>query len=488
MDSFYWHDYETFGIDPMRAAPAQFAGVRTDAELNEIEPPLVVYCQPVPDLLPEPESCLLTGITPQQCAARGVPEPQFAALIDGALGRPGTVGVGYNAIRFDDTVTRFLLWRSLRDPYAREFRNGCSRWDLLDVARAAYALRPDGITWPRHDDGRVSLKLEDLARANGLAHEAAHDALSDVRATIALAKLIRRHQPRLWDFCLMLRRKDAVREQIGARRPFWHVSARYPAERGFLALVWPLAPHPTNANELIVWDLASDPAELADLSAEAVRARLFTRNEDLPPGMTRLPIKTIHINRSPVVSASLGLVSEGLQTKWGLDMALLERHALAAAQLPAHVNQLWPAVYAAPSGAARNPVDADTALYDGFIEGADRRRLDDLRALLAKEPASPQAAQISFDDARLRELALRHRARHYPATLTETERHHWKTLIQSRLCGSAASGGLPAYFHLLDQLQLAAPATPERTSLLSDLQAWGRQLAQRFDSPQLIAT
>lgn len=212
------------------------------------------------------------------------------------------------------------------------------------------------------------------------------------------------------------------------------------------------------------------------------------RNEDLPPGMTRLPIKTIHINRSPVVSASLGLVSEGLQTKWGLDMALLERHALAAAQLPAHVNQLWPAVYAAPSGAARNPVDADTALYDGFIEGADRRRLDDLRALLAKEPASPQAAQISFDDARLRELALRHRARHYPATLTETERHHWKTLIQSRLCGSAASGGLPAYFHLLDQLQLAAPATPERTSLLSDLQAWGRQLAQRFDSPQLIAT
>ena len=185
--TFYWHDYETFGRVPRRDRPAQFAGIRTDAELNEIGDPLMVYCQPPTDSLPDPESCLLTGILPQTCAEQGVAEHRFAADIHAELSRPGTVGLGYNTIRFDDEVTRFLFWRNLIDPYGREWQNDCGRWDLLDVVRCAYALRPEGIEWPKHEDGRPSFKLEHLTAANGLAHEAAHDALSDVRATIACA-------------------------------------------------------------------------------------------------------------------------------------------------------------------------------------------------------------------------------------------------------------------------------------------------------------
>ena len=233
--SFFWHDYETFGRVPRRDRPAQFAGVRTDAALNEIGEPVMLYCQPAPDTLPDPESCLLTGITPQHCLAQGVPEHAFADQVLAALGTPGTVGVGYNSIRFDDEVTRHLFWRNLIDPYGREWQNGCGRWDLLDTVRCAYALRPDGLQWPRHDDGRVSFKLEHLTQANGLAHDAAHDALSDVRATIALARLVRDHQPRLFDFCLKLRKKDAVWQEIGpvggagaGRRPFLHISGMVP--------------------------------------------------------------------------------------------------------------------------------------------------------------------------------------------------------------------------------------------------------------------
>ena len=174
--SFFWHDYETFGRVPRRDRPAQFAGVRTDAALNEIGEPVELFCQPAPDSLPDPESCLLTGITPQHCLAQGVPEHQFASRILAALGAPGTVGVGYNSIRFDDEVTRHLFWRNLIDPYGREWQDGCGRWDLMDVVRCAYALRPDGIEWPRHPDGRPSFKLEHLTAANGVAHEAAHDA------------------------------------------------------------------------------------------------------------------------------------------------------------------------------------------------------------------------------------------------------------------------------------------------------------------------
>ena len=228
--SFFWHDYETFGVVPRRDRPAQFAGVRTDADLQEIDEPLTLYCQPPIDCLPDPESCLLTGITPQICAERGVPEHAFAAAIEAQLARPGTVGVGYNSIRFDDEVTRHLFWRNLIDPYAREWQNDCGRWDIMDVARTAYALRPEGIVWPTKEDGSQSFRLEDLARSNGLAHEAAHDALSDVRATIALARLIRERQPKLFDFCLALHKKERVAAELGLpttpqyAKPFLHIS------------------------------------------------------------------------------------------------------------------------------------------------------------------------------------------------------------------------------------------------------------------------
>jgi exodeoxyribonuclease-1 len=165
--TFLWHDYETFGVVPRRDRPAQFAGVRTDAELNEIGEPLMIYCKPAPDYLPSPESCLITGITPQLCLERGLPEHEFAARIEAACSQPGTIGVGYNTIRFDDEVTRFLFWRNLIDPYGREWQNDCGRWDLLDVVRLCYALRPEGIEWPKKEDGTQSFRLEDLARANG---------------------------------------------------------------------------------------------------------------------------------------------------------------------------------------------------------------------------------------------------------------------------------------------------------------------------------
>ncbi|MDQ5896023.1 MAG: exodeoxyribonuclease, partial [Pseudomonadota bacterium] len=307
--TFLWHDYETFGRDPRRDRPSQFAAIRTDAELREIGSPVMHFCQPAPDYLPDPESCLLTGILPQQALAQGLPEHAFAAAIEAEMARPGTVSLGYNTLRFDDEFTRHLFWRNLIDPYAREWQNGCGRWDLVDVVRCAWALRPDGMNWPRHPDGRPSFRLEDLSVANGIVHEDAHDALSDVRATIGLARALRQAQPRLFDFCLGLRRKEAVQAEItraqSQGRPLLHVSGMYGVERGGLALVWPLATHPTNRNELIVWDLSHDPSELLGLDAETLRLRLFTRADALPEGVTRLPVKTIHINKCPIVISNL---------------------------------------------------------------------------------------------------------------------------------------------------------------------------------------
>jgi exodeoxyribonuclease-1 len=481
--TFFWHDYETFGVVPRRDRPAQFAGLRTDADLNEIGEPVTLYCQPASDTLPDPESCLLTGITPQVCLARGVPEHAFAAAIEAELAKPGTIGVGYNSIRFDDEVTRFLFWRNLIDPYAREWQNQCGRWDLLDVVRCAYALRPDGITWPTHDDGRPSFKLEHLTVANGIAHEAAHDALSDVRATVALARLIKDRQPKLWDFCLRLRKKDAVIEEMAnaqkAGQPFLHVSGMYPPDRGCIALVWPLAPHPTNKNEVIVWDLAEDPSVLQTLNAETIRLRMFSRADALPEGVTRLPIKTIHLNKSPVVIGNLKTLSPEMAARWGIDIAQARKHADVAAHQTALLAGLWPEVFERPALEGRPDVDED--LYGGFVRNDDRRLLQRLRGL---PPPTLAEQRPAFADERLSELLFRYRARNFPQTLTDAEQQQWHEHRASRLHDGVGGGlTLAAFFERIDHLgdTLPDPDDERAQGILGDLVDYATEIAPDRD-------
>jgi exodeoxyribonuclease-1 len=450
--TFLWHDYETFGTQVRRDRPAQFAGIRTDAELNEIGEPVMLYCQPANDFLPDPEACLITGITPQLCLEKGVPEYQFAARIEQLLAAPGTIGVGYNTIRFDDEITRFMFWRNLIDPYGREWQNDCGRWDLLDVVRTAYALRPEGLVWPTRPDGSASFKLTDLTAANGLTHEAAHDALSDVRATIALARLIRTAQPRLFDFCFGLHKKDRVAAELGLpttpaqARPFLHVSGMFPATRGCLALMWPLAMHPSNKNELIAWDLAQDPGELAAKNVDEIRLRLFTKTDALPEGMTRLPIKSVHLNKSPMVMGNRKILSPQMAQRWGLDLDAQLRNAEKARDLP-DMSGIWPEVF---KRAKEAPPDVDEDLYGGFVGNADRRRLNQLRELSADKLA---ASRPAFDDPRLSELLFRYRARNFPHSLSEQEQQTWQQQRAARLLqGEAGARTLQALFDELDRL------------------------------------
>lgn len=424
--TFLWHDYETFGANPRQDRPAQFAAIRTDMQLRQIGEPLVLYCKPAPDFLPSPQACLITGITPQECLAKGVSEDAFARQIEQAFSQPGTIGVGYNTIRFDDEVTRFLFWRNLIDPYAREWQNGCGRWDLLDVVRMVYALRPDGIQWPKKPDGSTSFKLEDLARINGLGHDKAHDALSDVHATIELARLVQQLQPKLFDFALGLHKKDQVLRELrlpaeaAQAQPFLHVSGMIAPERGCITMMWPLAQHPSNKNEIIAWDLRADPSELALLDADTLRLRMFTRAADLPPGVSRLPIKTIHINKSPMVVRHLKTLSPEMAERWGLDMPACLQHALIARDLP-DMSALWHQVYAGLP--APGSVDVEQDLYSGFIGREDRARLQQLRQLTPPELALDCTG---FDDSRLAELVFRWRARNWPDSLSESEQLRWQ--------------------------------------------------------------
>ena len=462
--TFLWHDYETFGAVPRRDRPAQFAAIRTDADLNEIGEPIMLYCRPAPDYLPDPQACLITGITPQHCLEHGVPEHEFADRICATFSEPGTIGVGYNTIRFDDEVTRFLFWRNLIDPYAREWKNECGRWDLLDVVRLAYALRPDGIEWPRRADGKPSFRLEDLTRANGLQHEAAHDALSDVRATIGMARLLRQRNPKLFDFCLELRKKDKVAAELGLhletarRQPVLHVSGMFPAENGCLAVVWPLASHPTNKNEVLVWDCRHDPSELFSLDVETIRQRLFTRAADLPDGVTRLPIKSVHLNKSPMVVGNLKTLSAAQAAKWQLDLDRCMANARIAADGP-DMGATWQQVFQREGAEAAADVDED--LYGGFISGGDRRQLDTLRA---KSPQQLAAGSHDFDDRRLGELLFRYRARNYPDSLQDEEMQAWETHRAARLFDGA--GGARTVDGLFAEIDALSETADERAEAI----------------------
>ena len=321
----------------------------------------------------------------------------------------------------------------------------------MDTVRCTWALRPEGIQWPTHQTGEMSgkpsFRLEQLTAANGLAHEAAHDALSDVRATVALARLIKERQPKLWDFCLKLRKKDAVLAEIGHGKPFVHLSGMYAVERGCLAIVWPLAQHPTNKNEIIVWDLAHDPRELATLDADTVRRRLYTKQADLADGEQRLPIKTIHLNKSPVVIGNLRTL-EPVAARWGLDASAALRHAEHAAALKGHLDPMWPAVFSRPEAAS--PRDVDEDLYGAFIGNEDRRTLQRLREL---EPVQLAAKRVAFQDPRLDELLFRYRARNFPTTLDAAEQERWQQHRVARL-HQGENGGLTlaAFFEQVDVL------------------------------------
>ena len=465
--TFLWHDYETFGANTRRDRPAQFAAIRTDAELNEIGQEMMLYCQPAPDFLPEPEACLITGITPQHCLEHGIPEYRFAQEIEQAFSNSGTVGVGYNTIRFDDEITRFMFWRNLIDPYAREWQNQCGRWDILDLVRTAYALRPDGMVWPQREDGQPSFRLEHLCAANGIGHESAHDALSDVRATIALARLIRGLQPRLFDFCFDLHKKDRVAQEIGLhlpiseRKPLLHVSGMFPTRHGCIALVWPLAQHPRNKNEVIVWDCRYDPQILFNLSATEIRERMFTASDKLPEGVERLPIKTIHLNRSPIVIANVKTLNATQAEKWQIDLEQGLQHAQLAAQWGEQA-ALWSLVFQSPQ--QETPV-VEEDLYGGFLNQNDRKLLNQLRTM-----APQKLAQSShrFDDPRLAQLLFRYRARNFPDTLSPAEQEEWQAWRAARLLdGAGGVKAVDAWFAEIDALAESVDEAGEQ--VLSDL-------------------
>jgi exodeoxyribonuclease-1 len=427
---FLWYDYETWGIRPARDGIAQFAAVVTDADLNIIGEPIDWKCQPLPDTVIDPAAVMITGLTPEQCQQEGLSEWELASRINALMSEPGTCTAGYNTLRFDDEFTRFLLYRNLLDPYSREWRNQNSRWDLLDVVRLTHALRPEGIEWPTHPNGDPSFKLEQLSAANGIEHARAHDAVSDVLATIELARLIRDRQPKLFDYALTLRFKHEVRRQLPleSRQPMLHVSGMIPASQGCLTVEVPLMEHPDRRNEIIVLDLMQDPAWLLDHNADEVRDWLYSPTEALPEGIVRPPLRTLHLNRCPMI-APYRMLDNATCQRFNIDPDRIAQH-LAILDRWHDLVTLAREVFKTTERPA--PEDPEHALYQGFIGDHDRGILNQIRRKDRQPETWPGLADSLHDD-RQQALVFNARARHFPQSLTASEQTRWRDQVRQHL-------------------------------------------------------
>lgn len=468
-NTLYWHDYETFGIDPKRDRPVQFAGIRTDEDLNIIGEPLVIYCRPANDFLPSPQACMVTGIAPQLALTEGLSEADFIAKIHAEFAQPGTCTVGYNNIRFDDEFTRYTLYRNFYDPYAREWQNGNSRWDIIDLLRLTKALRPDGIQWPKRDDGHTSFRLEVLSQANNIAHESAHDALSDVLATIEVARLVKTQQPRLYQYIYEHRFKYKVQDLINLQKqtPLVHISGMYPAEKGHMGIIVPIAMDAKNKNAVIVYELHGDPAPLIGMTIEQIKYLTFTRADDLLEGEHRLPLKTVHLNKCPAIVPLKTLTDENIK-HWKINLEQCAQHleTLKTDQsLPERIQEAFKPSYSTP------PDDPDQNLYSGgFFSSNDKEKMDLIRG--TKKSALGNLT-LNFEDERLEEMLFRYRCRNYPDTLLMHEIERWDKFRIQRMTSAEgdASIKLEEYQEELSELR-KNELTTEKIQLVDQLEAY----------------
>lgn len=466
-DTYYFYDFETWGTHPALDRPAQFAGIRTDSDFNIIGEPLVIYCKPTDDYLPHPEAVMITGITPQVALARGVSEAEFATLIHEQFSQPRTCTVGYNNIRFDDEVTRNIFYRNFIDPYAYSWQNNNSRWDLLDVVRACYALRPEGIAWPEGDDGLPSFKLEKLTKAIGIEHTQAHDAMSDVHATIAMARLLRQAQPKLFDYFLTHRHKRKVSGLLDLvnMAPLVHVSGMFGSARGNTSWIVPLAWHPTNHNAVIVCDLAGDITPLLTADADTLREKLYTATADLAPGESRIPLKLVHINKCPILAPAKTLLPENAE-RLGIDRAACLQNLQRLKDAP-DLRDKVVAIFAQERDYPAQS-DVDARLYDGFFSDADKAAMQIIRS---SAPEALGTLDLQYTDDRIAPLLFRYRARNFPQTLTREEQREWQQHRQQVLTEQA-----PRFTRSLEDLANLYDDNAEKLALLKALYDYGCRL------------
>lgn len=472
--TFYFYDLETSGLNARAHRIMQFAGQRTDENFNPIGEPHNWLVKLTDEVLPDPEAVLITGITPQKTREEGYTEAEFLKLVSDEVLQPDTVIVGFNSIRFDDEFMRATFWRNFYDPYEWQWQDGRSRWDLLDVVRMVRALRPEGINWPVDEKGQPTNRLELLTSANGLDHAHAHDALSDVLATIAVAKLMKEKQPKIFDFLLSVRDKRRVLEVISPDnpKPFVYTSGRLSGKWDKTTAAAVVGSGANNS--LLVYDLRQDPTELANLSTSELIERLFVRS----PETDILPVKQLKPNCCPAI-APLGVFDKTTQEHLDLSQETIQKHYSALFGIKGFVERiadLFKEYDNAKKSKYAKETDPDFQIYDGFVGDQDKIKM---RIVRAADENNLADTNLDFSDERLEKLLVRYKVRNFPRSITPSERELWEQYRTERILN-----GVPGQRSLAEFGKRLAELSAENTTnddnkqfLLQELQLYAESVA-----------
>lgn len=468
--SFFFYDLETSGVNPRTDRIMQFAGQRTDMDLNPVGEPVNILIKMTEDVLPEPEACLITGITPQKTISEGVSETEFITTFNKQINRPKTVFVGFNNVRFDDEFMRFLFFRNYNDPYEWQWKDGNSRWDLLDLSRMVRALRPEGIKWPTDSEGKPTNRLELLTSANQLDHEDAHDALSDVKATIAVAKLISKNNPKIFDYLLDMRDKKKVRQLCQPGQPLVYTSGKYDSRYLKTTVAYPLGLHPDKHGSL-VYDLRYDPKEYLGLKP-AKLAELWQYDKEKKK--VRLPVKSLQFNRCPAV-APLGVLDGKSKKRLSIDTEEIKKNqeALSGAEeffanlseAASMLNEKRNRQYAM----IEDEASAEERLYEEFISDNDRRISEKIRS---SRPEAILDFRSELSDERLKSMLLLYKARNYKKSLSIDEHQTWETFRKNKLLSGGKKSRFARFGKKLEGLAATAKSD-EKKYLLEELKLYG---------------
>ena len=464
--TFFFYDLETSGLSGRSDRIMQFAGIRTDMDLKQVGEPVNILVKLNDDVLPSPDAIMVTGITPQQTRDEGYSEAEFAAIVSSDIFTPDTITVGFNNIRFDDEFMRHLFWRNFYDPYEWSYKDGRSRWDLLDVVRMTRALRPDRIVWPVDDKGQPTNRLELLSKANGLEHTKAHDALSDVEALIGVTKLIKDTHPQLYEYLLKLRDKNEVKKLVNldVKQPFVYVSGRLDSKYNKATVAFPLTAG-KNGN-VVVYDLRYDPTPFLKMDSKELAKKLYaTWEERQSKDFVKLPLKELQYNHTPAV-APLGVLEQAEGWKHiDLSPDIITRHKTLLLSAPGFSENIRTLFESKPD--YKKQSDAEEQLYDSFVPDIDKIRIEKVRHASERELADFHPA---FTDDRLPELLLHYKARNFPRSLAEDESAAWEKWRSKKITAS-----LPEFMKSLGRLS-STIKDENKQFLLQELQLWAESV------------
>lgn len=429
---FNIYDYESTGLNYMYDRPVQFAGIQADGDFNVIADPVNIMCRLPQDILMNPHAAIVHGLTPQELNGCGMSEPEFASKIQNFFGTKDSVHLGYNTEGFDKHITRHLFYRCLIGAYDYEWRNGCSRWDIQTLVRGLYAVARDAFQWPTNEDGKITFKLEKVCEANDIGNDNAHDALSDCRMTLNIAKLAFEAAPEWSQFFFEHRTKQAALKLLNLDQPLnkrfvVHSDFVYGKETCYVAPLVPICMSPSDASKVICVDLRGNVEELEKLSPEQITALLFSK-EALPDGVERPPISLLALNNCPLLIPASHF-NEDKFTINNLDRETCHSNFKKLLKYRDLQTKLESA-FAAQKERVEEDVDGQLYFGEGFISK------DDLAVIREARQQSKEAlakCTIYLQDKRMQELVFRYRARNLPETLNDSEKAKWDAHVKSSL-------------------------------------------------------